>query len=195
MPSGRKARDLRLLDALDALERTQFEGAAWRAVREGRDPAQGHPSAGRWDPGTFDVLYTALEPDGAMAEIHFHLSRQPVFPSKIRYHLHELAIRTGRTLRLADMRTLVSLGVDDSRYQEILYARTQEIGDAAHFLGFDGVLAPSARWPCTNLVLFTDRFAPDDLKAMSSSAVDVAIWGQRMSRRRSPSDHPQKISA
>lgn len=184
MPSGRKARDLGLLDALDALERTQFEGTAWRAVREGRDPAQGHPSGGRWDPGTFDVLYTALEPDGAMAEIHFHLSRQPVFPSKIRYHLHELAIRTRSTLRLADMRALAALGVDHSRYQEILYARTQEIGDAAHFLGFDGILAPSARWPCLNLILFTDRFAPDDLSTMSSNPVDVALWGKRSSRGR-----------
>jgi RES domain-containing protein len=181
MPSGRKARDLELLDALDALERTPFQGTAWRAAREGRDPAQGHPSAGRWDPGTFDVLYTDLEPEGAMAEIHFHLSRQPVFPSKIRYHLHELAIRTRRTLRLADMRALAALGVDHSRYREILYARTQEIGDAAHFLGFDGILAPSARWPCLNLTLFTDRSAPEDLSIIGSQPVDVAAWRQRRS--------------
>lgn len=186
MPNGRKARDLELLDALDALERTPFEGTVWRAVREGRDPIQGHPSAARWDPGIFDVLYTALEPDGALAEIHFHLSRQPVFPSTIRFRLYEIAVRTRKTLRLADMRSLARLGVEETRYAEVLYARTQEIGDAAHFLGFDGVLAPSARWPCLNLTLFTDRFAPDELSSMSSNPVDVAAWGQRTSRRRSP---------
>ena len=185
MADGRKARDLELLDALDALERTAFEGTVWRAVREGRDPIQGHPSAGRWDPGTFDVLYTALEPDGALAEIHFHLSRQPVFPSRLRYRLHEIAVRTRRTLRLADIQALAGLGVEEARYPEILYARTQEIGDAAHFLGFDGILAPNARWPCLNLTLFADLFDPDDLGPVSSEPVDVAVWGERRSRRRS----------
>jgi len=184
MPDSRKARDLELLDALDALERTQFEGIVWRAVREGRDPMQGHPSAGRWDPGTFDVLYTALDPDGALAEIHFHLSRQPVFPSTIRWRLHEITVRTAKTLRLADMRALPRLGVDEARYSEILYVRTQEIGDAAHFLGFDGILAPNARWPCLNLTLFTDRIAPDDLGSTSPEPVDVAAWGERRSNRR-----------
>ena len=147
---------------------------------------QGHPSAGRWDPGTFDALYTALEPDGALAEIHCHLSRQPVFPSRLRYRLHEIAVRTRKTLRLADMRALARLGVDERRCSEILYARTQEIGDAAHFLGFDGVLAPNARWGCLNLTLFTDRFAPDDLGSLRSGPADVAAWGERRSRRRSP---------
>jgi RES domain-containing protein len=186
MPDGRKARDLELLDALDGLERTPFEGTVWRVVREGRDPIQGHASAGRWDPGIFDALYTALEPDGALAEIHFHLSRQPVFPSMIRYHLHEIAVRTRKTLRLADMRALVGLGVDETRYAEVLYVRTQEIGDAAHFLGFDGILAPNARWPCLNLTLFTDRFAPADLGVVGSRLADVAAWGERRSSRASP---------
>jgi hypothetical protein len=163
-------------------------------VREGRDPIQGHASAGRWDPGVFDVLYTALEPDGALAEIHFHLSRQPVFPSTIRWRLHEIEVRSRKTLRLADMRALARLGVEEARYSEVLYDRTQEIGDAAHFLGFDGVLAPNARWPCLNLTLFTDRFAPDDLSSIRSKPVDVAAWGERRSDRPSPQEARQRRS-
>lgn len=194
MPNGRKARDLELLDAVDALERIPFEATVWRAVREGRDPLQGHASAGRWDPGIFDVLYTALERDGALAEIHFHLSRQPVFPSKIRYHLHEIAVRTRKTLRLADMRALARLGVEEARYAEVLYARTQEIADAAHFLGFDGILAPSARWPCLNLTLFTDRFAPDHLSSVRSKPVDVASWRGRRLTSRSPRETARRRS-
>jgi hypothetical protein len=177
---GRKARDIELLDALDALDRVQFEGRVWRAAREGRDPLQGHPSAGRWDPGTFDVLYTSMEAEGAVAEIHFHLSRQPVFPSMIRYGLHEIAVRTTKTLYFADLSALAPLGVEGARYREILYGRTQAIGDAADFLGFDGLIAPSARWPCRNLVIFTDRLGPPGLEVLSSFALDWPTWRRRI---------------
>jgi RES domain len=177
---GRKARDIELLDALDALDRVQFEGRVWRAVREGRDPLQGHPSAGRWDPGTFDVLHTSMKPEGAVAEIHFHLSRQPVFPSMIKYALHEIAVRTTKTLHSADLPALAPLGVEGARYREILYGRTQAIGDAAAFLGFDGVISPSARWPCRNLVIFTDRLGPADLEALSAAAIDWPTWRRRI---------------
>lgn len=182
MPDDRRARDLDLLDALDSLERAPFSGTVWRAVRHGRDPLQGHPSAGRWDPGTFDVVYTALALDGAVAEINFHLSRQPVFPSKIQFFLHEISIETTHTLTLPTMKALVRLGVEESRYQEVLYKRTQEIGDAADFLGFDGILAPNARWPCLNLVLFMDRIAPDSVTVLKSEPIDLITWRQRVGK-------------
>jgi hypothetical protein len=63
----RRARDLELLDALDAKERVPFEGIVWRIVREGRDPLQGYPSGARWDPGTFDVIYTSMAREGSLA--------------------------------------------------------------------------------------------------------------------------------
>ena len=182
--AGRRARDLALLDALDAHKGVAFEGDVWRIVREGRDPLQGYPAEARWDPGTFDVIYTSLERDGALAEIHFHLSRQPVFPSKMTSILHRIAVRTKRTLRLADLAALERLGVPVATYGELTYGRCQEIGDAALFLGFDGILAPSARSACQNLVVFTDRLAPGELTVVESESVDWEAWR----RARAPLD-------
>ena len=150
---NRPPRDLALLDLIDAQPRTPFAGEAWRIVRAERDVRQGWPAGARWDPGRFDVLYTALERDGALAEIHFHLSRQPVFPSKLRSILYRLRVVAQATLDLADMAALARLGVPIEHYATLDYARCQEIGDAAQFLGFDAILAPSARWPCRNLSL------------------------------------------
>jgi hypothetical protein len=172
----RRVRDLALLDALDRHRGVSYEGGVWRIVREGRDVLQGYPSRARWDPGTFDVLYTSLAREGALEELHFHLSRQPVFPSKVRFDLHKLSIRTRRTLKLADLEAIAKLGVDMATYGDLDYRRTQEIGDAAAFLGFDGILTPSARWDCLNLTLFTDCFAPDDLAVVESEAVDWDAW-------------------
>jgi hypothetical protein len=119
---------------------------------------------------------TSLAREGALEEIQFHLTRQPVFPSKIRSVLHRIAIRTKRTLRLADLAAIEALGISAETYAGLSYARSQEIGDAAAFLGFDGILAPSARWPCQNLVVFTERFSPAELTVVESEPVNWADW-------------------
>ena len=173
-----RARDLALLDAIDAFKRTPFVQPVWRVVREGRDPVTGSPSVSRWSNGTFDELYTSLERGGALAEIHTFLALQPVFPSKLRFYLHELHVRASKSLHLADLATLANLGVDVANYSGREYGRTQDIADAAYFLGFDGLIAPSARWACLNAVLFTGRLMPDDIEITASEPemIDWADW-------------------
>lgn len=175
----RRVRDIALLDALEAHPGVAFAGDVWRIVRHDRDALQGHPSRARWDPGAFDVLDTSMAREGALEEIHFHLSRQPVFPSKLQSILHRITVQTRRTLKLADIPTLAALGVPPDAFATLNYTRTQEIGDAAEFLGFDGIIAPSARWPCRNLVFFTDKFAPGDLVLAESEPVDWTAWRAR----------------
>lgn len=175
MEDARRARDLELLDGVDAFRREALDIEVWRLVRAGRDPALGSPSRSRWCNGTFDVLYTSFARDGAIAEIYALLSLQPVFPSKDRWLASRLKIVTTQTLRLADLPTLARLGVDITRYAARDYRRTQEVADAAFFLGFDGLIAPSARWTCLNLALFTDRVPPDQIDIVEVSKMPV-VW-------------------
>ena len=108
-----RPRDKALLDAIEAVEPSEHAGPVWRVARAERDPCVCGRSGGRWDDGTFDVLYTALERDGAIAEMYFHLKRgQPVFPSRARFHLHRLDVALERALKLLDLQALASLGVD-----------------------------------------------------------------------------------
>ena len=179
MTGGRRARDHRLLDALGNLEPEPFEGRVWRAVRAGRLPLEGSSARGRWSPGHFDVVYTSLDPEGARAELYFHLTRQPVFPSRLRYWLYELNVKTKETLRLANTEALLGLGVEEARYREVLYDRTQAISDAAQFMGFDGLIVPSARWDCLNLVLFVDSVDLDEIDIEARSAIDWTAWRDR----------------
>lgn len=177
MVGGRRAHDDRLLDALGEIEGEEFSGRMWRAVREGRPVFDGSRGSGRWNPSHLSVLYGAKEADGAVAEIHFHLSRgQSVFPSRMRHVLHETQVRTDRTLVVADVAQLVALGVDETRYNEMLYGRTQEIADAAAFLGFDGIIAPSARWRCDNIVLFLDSFSLENIEIVREMPIDWKAW-------------------
>jgi len=177
MPGVRRVHDDRLLDALDELEGCVFDGTIWRVVREGRSELDGSRGSGRWNPSELSVLYSAREADGAIAEIHFHLSRgQPVFPSRMKHRLFELKVMTGRTLMLANMADLVALGVDEAQYSTMLYSPTQEIAAAAAFMGFDGIISPSARYDCENLVLFLDGFNLEHIETIAETPINWAEW-------------------
>ena len=145
MATPRRARDSGLLDSVEALPFGPLDRHAWRVVREGRDPTRCSASGGRWDDGTFDVLYTSTTADGAVAEMYFHLSKgQPVFPSRVAYRLFELETAIASCVTIADMDALEALGVKTGTvgrlsYEERQgeYPRTQEIGEASHFHGRD----------------------------------------------------------
>jgi RES domain-containing protein len=171
----RKARDPELLDQIDKLARTDFEGQVWRVVREPRDVLLASPVGARWDPGSFDVLYTSLDREGALEEIYFHLSRQPVFPV-IPFQIHRIRLRAPKILRLEQMQVLQELGVNTDDYANLDYSRTQAIGDAAFFLGFAGIIVPSARSRFLNLVLFADRIEITDAQVEHSETVDWKAW-------------------
>lgn len=158
-------RDAALIDALEAIAPMAFAGAVWRLVRDGRDPLQCSASGGRWDDGTFDVLYTSLAREGAIAELRFHLMRgQPVMPSKVRYRLYEIELSLDRALRFLDLAALGAVGLKVETFGRLSYEqksdeypRTQEIGEVAHFLDFDGLIVPSARFDTQNAVVFCDK--------------------------------------
>jgi RES domain len=181
--SGR-VHDRAVLDALDAIEPERFEGEVWRVARKGRDGLRGSSAHGRWSPGgEVEVLYTSLERAGALAEIGYRLSLEPVWPSRLEHEVHAIAARTERTLRFADVASLEPLGVNAADYRGFGYAATRAIAAAAHFLEFDGLLVPSARAPCANFVIFLDRaMAAGRLDVRRTEPVDWAAW--RKGRRR-----------
>lgn len=182
MTPASRVHDRALLDALDAFDPEPFAGDVWRITRKGRDPLRGAAANGRWSlSGGFEVLYTSLERDGALAEIGYRLGLEPVWPSRTEHEIHRIAAATARNLRFADVASLGPLGVDPARYQSLDYAATQAIAAAAHFLEFDGLLVPSARYACLNLVVFIDRAEGGALDLRESQPVDWAAW--RMTQR------------
>src|SRR5208283_4687385 len=131
--TGRR-HDRALLDALEAASAEAFDGPVWRVTSRGRDPLRGSAAGGRWSPpGEFEVLYTSLAPSGALAEMGFRLSLEPVWPSRAQHDRHRIAARTKNTLRFADVRGLEPFGVVPSRYTSFDYTATQAVAAAARF--------------------------------------------------------------
>jgi RES domain-containing protein len=170
--------DPELLERLSAFPTASFDGEAFRATPMSLDPLTPSTRGGRWAPtGEVSVLYTSKEREGALAEIAFHWGQLTPLPSKPAA-LHRLRLTTRRTLRLIQT-DLVSLGVDLGAYRSVNYVRTQVIGAAVAFLERDGLIIPSARWDCENLVLFTDNHdLGDRLEVAETEAVDWRAWAR-----------------
>ena len=152
-----KILDPALLDAIDALEGGVFDGNVWRVTWATRDPLSGNSGGGRWSPDNdFEALYTSLEENGALAEIYYHLSKAPVFASS-NTRINKLHVSLAKVLRLSE-HDLWSFGLEDPLASRITYAKSQVVGAAAYLLDYEGLIVPSARWDCENLVLFLDKF-------------------------------------
>ena len=173
--------DSALIDALEDRATEVFLGDVWRVTRAGRDALMGSTAPGRWSPGEDrPVLYTSLERKGALAEIGFRLSLEAVWPSRLMHEIHCVKAQTSRTLRFADVTALVPLGVDPARWQGFGYEASQAIAAAAHFLEFDGLIVPSARADCANLVVFQGNQGPACvLSVRHTQPVDWSVWRSR----------------
>lgn len=178
MVFGGRVHDRAILDALEAIDPIVFDDLVWRVTQAGRQPLRGSSANGRWSPaGEFEVLYTSLEQHGALAEIGFRLSLEPIWPSKLEHEVHTIKARTERTLHFVDLDSLRPFGVKIEAYERFDYKETQAIASAAHFMEFDGLLVPSARATCKNLVVFLDRLTVGaHLEVLKTESVNWEEW-------------------
>jgi RES domain-containing protein len=180
--NGARPHDPELVDQLAGFTPRPFDGVVWRVTRLNQDPIAFSYNGGRWSPPSsyqsVPVLYTSLERRAAIAEVTSWLSMLVPRPSK-RVVIHRLMVRATDVVTI-DAQALGRLGVDSERYSERSYAatgeappsRTQEIGAALSFLGIDGLIVPSARWPSNNLILFDNLDNQIEVDGGGSEEID-----------------------
>lgn len=174
--------DPELLDALSNLPVTDFEGPVFRVTGRFADPIAFSQSGGRWamdtdKEGGCPILYTSTMREGAIAEVASYLGLLTPVPQKP-LKLHELEVSLDKTLRLA-VADFSSLGIDGNLYGERNYQQTQLVGAAVNFLELDGLIAPSARWDCANLMIYGDNHSMDKkLEVIASKELPFSEWSR-----------------
>jgi RES domain-containing protein len=167
-----------LVARIDALGATALETVAFRHVSIGTNPRSGtgaRINGGRWNPPhSFATLYLGLDVETVVDEFHRLAARQGLTPGDfLPRDLHRFEVRLGAVLdlrtedaqRTVDL-TEVELRSDDPR-------RCQEVGEAAHSVGLESVVAPSAAGPGTVLAVFLEQLRPGSrLEAVSSERWD-----------------------
>lgn len=165
-----------LVDRADALGTTSYEGAALRHVGPGHDPlatAGARIRGGRWNPPeSFGTLYLALDRDTVIAEFHRLAARQGLRPGDLLPRdLHQFRVRLEAVLDLRSDNALEAVGLDLTRVRSDNRAPCQAVGEAAHYLGIEAILAPSATGSGDVLAVFFGRLRPESLVEVTHSQV------------------------
>ncbi len=154
------------MTTIDGLPPVSWEGRAFR--HQAAEWSYSQPGAGartvggRWNPpGSFATLYLGLSLEVVEAEFHRLAERSGRDPDEfLPRHLLTYEIRLESLLDLTDAVARKALGLSDAQLRSADPRACQEIGDAAHHLGREGVLAPSATDAGQVLAVFVERLLP-----------------------------------
>jgi RES domain-containing protein len=166
-----------LVARVDRLDRLPFQGPAYRHIEQTRDPLSGagaRTAGGRWNPPeSFSVLYLGLATAVVTAEFQRMANRQRrEMTDFLPRRLYTYDVRLAAVLEVTDAAMREELGLTDEALAADELSACQEVGSAAHYAGFEGVLAPSATSQGTVLAVFMDNL-------QGESAVEVVgnrLW-------------------
>jgi RES domain-containing protein len=160
--------DERLIQLLDDRPRVVFQGEAFRHVGPNYPPLGTEGAriqGGRWNPpDSFPTLYLAANQASAAAEFYRRSEREGRSPEELLpRRLFRYRVRLTQVVDLTTLDGLasVSLSVEDLTMDDP--TRCQAIGDAAHYVGFEAIRAPSATEVGEVLAVFWDRLQPDSV--------------------------------
>lgn len=166
-----------LLERLEEIGSTSWSGTAYRYIAPSRDPLSGYGAylnGGRWNPReSFTTIYLARPRQTCMAEFKRMARGQGRGPqSFLPRDLHTLSIRRIQILDLTvgANRHLLSLTLDDIRSDD--WTPCQAVGEAAHFLGFQGLIAPSATGAGEVIAAFELKLEPGQLVSVRRQRID-----------------------
>ncbi|MBB2975094.1 RES domain-containing protein [Microbacterium endophyticum] len=185
--------DENLVERIDELPRRAISETFHRYATSRRDPLSGAGArafGGRWNPrDIFGAIYLATPIDACAGEARRAASALATTPETMleaSYLLHTIAVDDVLVLDLTDPEVLEKLGLTLADVADDDWTACQSVGHAAWFLGFQGVLAPSASGAGLVLAAFEGRlelhqlavkdsvpFTPHLYRSLSGSTVHV----------------------
>jgi len=167
--------DIEILDILDNLQPIIFNENIWRTTWKARNPLEGGTGGARWSPRkTFQALYTSIDLDTSLAELHYHLSQAPVF-SSCAMLICKLKVNNLNLFDLTKEGILADLKLPGKTHINNIL-QSQKIGAVAQFLGVQGIIVPSYRRKSKNCVLFPEEIGLNQLEIISEDEINWPAW-------------------
>jgi len=174
---------LDIYQAVDSLGSVSYSGRVYRHISPRWTCTSGagaRQAGGRWNPpDSFPVIYTALSERTIVAEF-YRFAERSNFPPAIllprRLCVLQVDLRAVLDLRSADDLAAVGLAVADLEGDD--WDPCREIGDAAHKLELEGLLAPSATGVGDILAIFELHLRPQS----AVTEVQDRLWTELPSK-------------
>ncbi|RYC10830.1 RES family NAD+ phosphorylase [Nocardioides zhouii] len=172
-----------LVEAIDAIGTTVWSGETFRYTNARREPLSGEGArrfGARYNPRElFPVVYLAQPVQACMRELERAVANQHLTVE----HLLRSAPQVLHTIDLTEIDVLdptqadtqAALGLENSDFTGD-WGPCQEVGHAAWFLGFHGVLAPSAVGDGVTLALFDHNTPPSRIHLKSTEPLTLDIY-------------------
>jgi RES domain-containing protein len=167
-----------LVDRVNELGATKVSIEAYRHTASGRDPLSGEgarQNGGRWNPAGHPTVYLAA-PERACAAEFSRMADRVGAPARALLErgrdLHRLVVEDLPVLDLTPEDTLDHVGLSPDDVADDDFAACQAVGQAAHFLAYGGVMAPSATGVGVVVAAFEDRVRPGQVRLMETVPFD-----------------------
>lgn len=164
-----------LVQRIDDLGTTAWSGTTYRYTSSRRDPLSGsgaRPFGGRWNPrGAFATIYLAHPLASCLAELQrsaelTNLSVGDALASG--RTLHTVQAHDVHVLDLTSESSRSAIGLEIADIADDDWTACQAVGQAADFLGHQGVLAPSATGTGLVLAAFEARLRRGQVEVSGS---------------------------
>lgn len=150
----------RLLDALESLGATSYQGVVWRHMFNEYPPELANTRGARWNPSGVAAVYASTLGETAIAEAQHAMDIQPLRPRPRRRVLYELRVSLAQVVDLTGGHH-ATVGLSDQDLVSDDFTACQAVGGAVVWLGYDGLLVPSARADGSNIVILVDALAAE----------------------------------
>ena len=163
-----------LVQRVDDLGTTAWSSTAYRYTSPRRDPLSGSGArlfGGRWPRGAFAVVYLAHPLAACLAELRrsAELTNLSVSDALVSGRtLHTVQAHDVQVLDLTSEPSRSAIGLEIGDIADDDWTACQAVGQAADFLGYQGVLAPSATGTGLVLAAFEARLRRGQVEVSGS---------------------------
>jgi len=162
-----------LIGAIDSIEPASWSGVAYRHTAPSipaLSAAGAKAFGGRWNPrDLFGAVYLAAPVEAAVDEFRRMAEGQARGPASfLPRDLHTVDVKGIQVLDLRRPEVRAAIGVGSDQLAAEDWTLCQEMAKAAHFLGYQGIVAPSATGTGTVVAVFADRITAMDLEVIET---------------------------
>jgi RES domain-containing protein len=171
-----------LLEALDDLGAVPWSGEAYRHTAPHYPAISGSGASaigGRWNPTGVSTIYLATPIEACVAEFMRRAKGQARgVQSFLPRDLHVISVHELQVVDLTVEDARKAVGIRLENIEGADRSACQEVGQAAHYLGFQGILAPSATHVGLVLACFERNIQRGQLTVRSTFPLDTVLSGQ-----------------